>query len=139
MIGNRLVELRKEKGLTQEELAKALNISRSALSLYEIGKRDPDTETLKKIAEYFNVSIDYLLGRTDIPNPHIPNDYTQKYKVTKKDLKQYEEFIQRAGAFFMDDKVAEEDKEKLFRDISELFWKSKEINKQKYGRKKKNE
>jgi len=65
----RLKKLRKEKGLTQEELAQALNITRSALSLYEIGKRDPDTETLRKIAGFFNVSVDYLLGRTDIRNP----------------------------------------------------------------------
>lgn len=137
MLGERISKLRKEKGMTQEELAKALNITRSALSLYEIGKRDPDTETLKKIAEYFGVSIDYILGRTDLPNAHIPDDYTQKYKVTKRDLKQYEDFIQRAGAFFMDDQVAEEDKEKLFRDISEIFWKAKELNKQKYGKKKK--
>lgn len=44
MIGKRIAELRKEKGMTQEELAKALNITRSALSLYEIEKRDPDTD-----------------------------------------------------------------------------------------------
>lgn len=69
MLGERLALLRKEKGLTQEELAQALNITRSALSLYEIGKRDPDTETLRKIAGFFNVSVDYLLGRTDIRNP----------------------------------------------------------------------
>jgi len=69
MLGERLALLRKEKGLTQEELAQALNITRSALSLYEIGKRDPDTETLRKIAEFFNVTVDFLLGRTDIRNP----------------------------------------------------------------------
>lgn len=68
MFGERLSQLRKEKGLTQEELAKALNMTRSSLSLYEIGKRDPDTDTLKKIADFFNVSTDYLLGQTDIRN-----------------------------------------------------------------------
>ncbi|MDI6604079.1 MAG: helix-turn-helix transcriptional regulator [Thermoanaerobacteraceae bacterium] len=69
MFGERLSQLRKEKGLTQEELAKALNMTRSSLSLYEIGKRDPDTDTLRKIADFFNVSVDYLLGNTDIRNP----------------------------------------------------------------------
>ena len=62
---NRLVELRKEKGLTQSDLADSVNISRGALSLYELGTRKPDYETLVKIADYFNDSVDWLLGRTD--------------------------------------------------------------------------
>lgn len=139
MLGKRLSELRKEKGMTQEELAKALNITRSALSLYEIGKRDPDSATLKKIADFFGVSIDYLLGRTDLPNAYIPEEYKQKYKVTKRDIKQYEETIKQLKAIFYNDKVSEEDKEKIFRDITEFFWEAKEKNKQKYGRKKKEE
>lgn len=131
MLKDRLKELRNKKGMSQRELANFLQLSPSAIAMYETGQREPDSETLKKIADFFNVSIDYLLGRTDLPNAHIPDDYTQKYKVTKRDLKQYEDFIQRAGAFFMDDQVAEEDKEKLFRDISEIFWKAKELNKRK--------
>lgn len=131
MLKDRLKELRNKKGMSQRELANFLQLSPSAIAMYETGQREPDSETLKKIADFFNVSIDYLLGRTDLPNAHIPDDYTQKYKVTKRDLKQYEDFIRRAGAFFMDDQVAEEDKEKLFRDISEIFWKAKELNKRK--------
>lgn len=55
--------LRTSKSVTQDELAKALNISRSAVGMYEKGDREPDYETLEAIADYFNVSIDYLLGR----------------------------------------------------------------------------
>ena len=55
--------LRTSKNVTQDELAKALNISRSAVGMYEKGDREPDYETLETIADYFNVSIDYLLGR----------------------------------------------------------------------------
>ena len=66
MLGERLATLRKNKGLTQEELAPILNITRSALSLYELNKRDPDTNTLKRIADYFNVTTDYLLGRNTL-------------------------------------------------------------------------
>lgn len=62
MFGRRIVELRKKRGLTQEELAKNLGISRSSLSLYEIEKREPDTEIIIKLAKYFSVSTDYLLG-----------------------------------------------------------------------------
>lgn len=65
MFAKRIVKLRKQKELTQEELAVYLGISRSALSLYEIGKREPDTETMLKIASFFNVSTDYLLGIAD--------------------------------------------------------------------------
>lgn len=63
----RLVSLRQAKGLTQVELAELLNISRGALSLYELGRREPDFETASKIADFFGVSVDYLLGRTDDP------------------------------------------------------------------------
>lgn len=62
MFGKYIVKLRKEKGITQAELANALGISRAALSLYEIEKREPDIDTLIKLALYFNVSVDYLLG-----------------------------------------------------------------------------
>lgn len=134
---DRLKELREEFKKDRYELAKFLNVSYSTIAKYESGLRSPDKETLNKLANYFNVSVDYLLGRTDIRNAFIPEEYAKKYKVTKRDLLQYEDFIQHAGAFFMNDEVAEEDKEKLFRDISELFWKAKETNKEKYDKKKK--
>ncbi|AEE96927.1 helix-turn-helix domain-containing protein [Mahella australiensis] len=65
MLYERLVELRKERKMTQEELANVLGISRSALSLYETDKRQPDFQTICRLADFFNVSVDYLLGRTD--------------------------------------------------------------------------
>ena len=60
-----LKELRSSKGMTQDELAKQLRISRSTVGMYESGSREPDFETLELIADYFNVDTDYLLGRTD--------------------------------------------------------------------------
>ncbi|KHO63394.1 SOS-response transcriptional repressors (RecA-mediated autopeptidases) [Thermoanaerobacter sp. YS13] len=68
---NRIRDLRTEKGISQNELAKALGLTQQAISAYENGLREPDLETLNKIANYFNVSIDYLLGRTDIRNSDI--------------------------------------------------------------------
>lgn len=62
---DRLKELRKEKDLYQKELADKLNIGRTTIANYEQGKRFPDKDTLNKIADYFNVSVDYLLGRTN--------------------------------------------------------------------------
>lgn len=58
-------QLRIASGLTQVEISKKLGISRSTIGMYETGSREPDFETLEKIADFFNVDIDYLLGRTD--------------------------------------------------------------------------
>ena len=67
----RLVELRKDEDITQERLAELVGISRSAISLYEIDKREPDFETLKRLAEFFDTSTDYLLGLTDVKKAHV--------------------------------------------------------------------
>ena len=56
--------LRNSNNLTQDMLAQKLGLSRSAIGMYEKGSREPDYETLEKIADFFNVDIDYLLGRT---------------------------------------------------------------------------
>jgi transcriptional regulator with XRE-family HTH domain len=61
----RFRELRKKKGLSQRELANVLHMSNSTVAMYETGKRQPDFESLEKIADFFNVDIDYLLGRKD--------------------------------------------------------------------------
>jgi len=69
--GQKLRKLRKEKELTQAELAKILNLGESTISFYESGKREPDYEILTKIANYFECSTDYLLCRTDNPKGHL--------------------------------------------------------------------
>jgi transcriptional regulator with XRE-family HTH domain len=58
-----LTEIRLEKGVTLKQLGQKLNLAESTISLYESGKRQPGFETLIQIADYFNVSIDYLFGR----------------------------------------------------------------------------
>lgn len=63
-IGEIIAELRMDKNMNQEDLAAVLNISRSALANWESGNRRIDIETLVVIADYFEVSCDYLLGRT---------------------------------------------------------------------------
>ena len=59
----RLVELRKNLRLTQSDLAKALNVTQAAVGNWELGKREPDNTTLLLLADFFRVSVDYLLGR----------------------------------------------------------------------------
>jgi len=62
MLGKILKELRKEKGLTQTALASILCTTQDSISLWELGKSYPDIPTLIKIAEYFDVTTDYILG-----------------------------------------------------------------------------
>lgn len=73
MFASRLRSLRLENKLTQKELAKKLNMQNTAISKYELGEREPDIETFNKLAKFFDVSLDYLLGRTDIKNPEDGN------------------------------------------------------------------
>lgn len=63
----RLKELRTARSVSQVKLAIDLNVNQNSISRYESGLREPDYNTLIKIADYFNVSIDYLLYRTENP------------------------------------------------------------------------
>lgn len=67
MDGNRLRRLRQERKLTQAELGKIINVSKVSISGYETGERIPDTDNLKRLADYFGVTTDYLLGRSNDP------------------------------------------------------------------------
>lgn len=64
----RLKQLRKKNGISQLKLAMDLNMNQNSISRYENGVREADYATLIKFADYFNVSVDYLLERTDIPD-----------------------------------------------------------------------
>lgn len=61
----RLKELRKDKDLSQAELAKKLNVSKSTISMLEVGSRKPSWELMEQIADFFNVDLDYLLGKEE--------------------------------------------------------------------------
>ena len=76
MVGERLLDLRKEAGLTQDELAEILNINKHSISSYEREKSEPPDAIKIAIANYFNVSIDYLLGISTYEKPF---DETKKY------------------------------------------------------------
>lgn len=74
MIIERLKKLRKEGKLTQKDIATFLNISQPAYQQFESGKKKMNLETMEKLADYFNVSTDYLLGKTDFPDPDLEVD-----------------------------------------------------------------
>lgn len=78
--GQRLTDLREEKGIRQKELAALINVSPSTVSNYENDVHYPDVAILCQLADYFNVSTDYLLARTDYR--HNPNTLTRRLSKT---------------------------------------------------------
>src|SRR5690625_7696832 len=74
MFSERLKKLRKRSGLTQYALAKRLGMSRGKLANYEQGTREPYCDTLKRCANHYNVSTDYLLGHNEEPFNHNNRD-----------------------------------------------------------------
>jgi len=64
---DRLIELRKKYGISKKELSQAIGVSERMIYYYECGQKSPNMETLIAIADYFDVSIDYLVGRSDQP------------------------------------------------------------------------
>lgn len=99
----RIRELRKAKKVTMKELGNMIGVAESTMSLYETGKRKPDLETLSRLADYFNVSVDYLLGRDEgqpQPAPKYSTDQRKEIvlkKLEKKSLAQLEAILVALG------------------------------------------
>lgn len=73
----RLKEIREDNDYSRKDLAAAINVSTAAISNYENGNREPDLITLMQISEYLNVSVDYLIGQTDVNVP--PQDMKKTF------------------------------------------------------------
>ncbi|MGZ9583873.1 helix-turn-helix domain-containing protein [Paenibacillus marinisediminis] len=87
--GTRIAELREHKGWTQEELASSLGITRASLSHYEKNRRKPDFDILNQLADIFEVSIDYIIGRTHRIQPALSEDvrgFVDKLELSDEDL-----------------------------------------------------
>lgn len=77
----RLKYLREKAGLSQDDLAKMISCAQQTIGSYEIGRTQPDFETLYKLATIFNTSVDYLIGYTDIKAPYLKSEIkTSEYK-----------------------------------------------------------
>lgn len=93
MLSQRMKNLRSKKKLTQSELAKILGVARTTYAMYEQGQREPDYETLQKIADYFEVTVDYLLGREEKKMPSLSDeDEFDKWVNDPEVYKFYKEF-----------------------------------------------
>lgn len=91
MIGERLKQLRTEKGLRQSDIAEVIGVSRAAYTQYELGMSEPDLNTIQQLASFFDVSTDYLLGRTNERKNQIikvdENEWPPEAKVLFRDVK----------------------------------------------------
>lgn len=75
MFAERLKELRKEKNMTQVQLAEALGVSKGTIAMWEIGKREPNFETLDRLSDIFDKRIDYILGYSnDASSPRLTEE-----------------------------------------------------------------
>ena len=131
----RLKELRENRNLTQAELAKLLKVSPSAIGMYEQGRRDPDSSTLKKLSVLFNVSVDYLLDNQPPQNDALPALTPKDERQIAKDLENIVNSLNGAAAM-SDDPEDEEDREMLKAALLQAMTLSKRIAKKKFTPKK---
>lgn len=134
-IKDRIVSLRNEKNITQSQLAEELNISPSAIGMYEQGRRKPSYELLEEICDYFNVDMDYLMGRSDIKNRYqagLKYDWEDKNEekennifsqLTDEELAKLEKFKNMSTVMFMNEgnDISDEDKETLATAYAEVL------------------
>ena len=130
---NRLIALRKERGLTQHELAKALSMSRSTLSGYETEGKEPPFDALCKFASYFDVTTDFLLGissartHNDVVFTNDTQNFTASYDRLPADVKSL--VAATFDSFYLilsrDMKLGRTDRLELYRDLFALIQKDR--------------
>jgi len=99
MLSKRLRQIRKERGLTQEELANKVKTRKTTISNYETGYSTPSNEMLKDLADVLNTTTDFLLGRTDNPEPTKIKIAGQEISLSPEELKLFEELKKHPALF----------------------------------------
>ncbi|MBA1336483.1 MAG: hypothetical protein HPY66_2918 [Firmicutes bacterium] len=100
-LGYRIRQLRKENNLTQEKFGKLFNIAKNTVSQYENGISTPDIQTQKKICEYFNISLDWLHGRTNIRNEETVQNIKNAIDDNPELLELWNRLVQREDLQYM--------------------------------------
>lgn len=108
MFGNKLKFLRERNGLTQEQLANKFNLLKSSISMYENNIRLPNVEVIKDFANYFNVSIDYLLD----------NEEKNKIDDEIKEQEALKRALQKSGFMAGDEDLTDEELDRLMRFVN---------------------
>lgn len=144
MLGVRLKNLRNKENLTQAEMATKIDVARTTYAMYEQNKREPDNKTLERIANYFDVNIDYLLGRTDNPKPiknnNLPELTDKDERDIAKDLEKIINNLSTDGYAQFDgksiDEVDKEDRDILIASLENSMRLAKRLAKDKFTPKK---
>lgn len=123
MFPEKIKELRLSKKMTQQEVADKLGITRPAYTAYESGKREPDFSILQSLANVFDVTTDYLLGRNNTPE-----------WAKQEDVIQLDDILQsNTGMAYGDEEASPEDREIINDLIAGYFWSKKQKEKNKEG------
>ncbi|WP_196604599.1 helix-turn-helix domain-containing protein [Pectinatus haikarae] len=134
MIAKRIKTLRSEQNLTQRELSARLNLTPKMISFYELGQRTPPSDIIIKLTEIFNVSADYLLGKTDIKESadNILNE-GNKNEFAKKDTMDLAKFLDQTEIMFDGEvhKLDFESRQRLRNALEFAFYEAKKMNKRK--------
>uniref|UniRef100_A0A7U3YCP7 Helix-turn-helix domain protein n=1 Tax=Geobacillus sp. (strain Y4.1MC1) TaxID=581103 RepID=A0A7U3YCP7_GEOS0 len=138
ILGKRLKYLREKFNYSQKKVAEAIGISNVQLSRYESGDRNPDPELIAAFADFYGVTTDYILGRTDDPQGYAPETNIDNIKDTKElnTLIKINELIKKYGieqmGFFDIEKwksLSEEEIEEIIKHFEWVVHKAKEKNK----------
>lgn len=145
-LGKRIKYLREKNDYSQKRVADAIGISNVQLSRYESGDRKPDPETISLLASFFDVSTDYLLGRTDNPSskPYTSELTAKDERDIAKRLEQIKHEIESTdGLAFDGEPLSEEAQESFLEAMEYIVRTTKKINKKytpkKYRKEKENE
>jgi HTH-type transcriptional regulator, competence development regulator len=132
ILGSRLKKLREKHNLTQERAGEIFGLTKYQIHRYESGISNPDPDIINKFADYYGVSADYLLGRTDNPNPPendgIPEELNTLAKINQL-IKEYG--IEQMGFFDIEKwkSLSEEEIEEIIKHFEWVVHKAKEKNK----------
>jgi len=138
LLGENIKKLRELRGVTQAELARYVGVGKTTISNYETGYSTPDTEILTKIADFFSITTDYLLGRPNATLPlttfdelssqehHFLNESGAKFGVRGR--RQAEILLERIRTMFDRGEIPEEDRDEFFRAVSDIYFDAKEKN-----------
>jgi len=136
-----LKTLIENSGLNVKAFSEKAGLPYSTLrSILERGVSKTSIDNMIKICDALEIRVEDLqeisiLSESN-PDINIPEEYSRRYKVTRRDIIQRDSVLENAQAFMMDDKTDENDKEKLFEIVNKLYWESKAINKEKFKKNK---
>ena len=138
---NNIKKAREAMNLSQKQVALELKVAPPTVSEWESGKKFPAGKRLSKLSEFLGVSTDYLLGKSEEPNPASPPDFSEYMKqlnpltgkkMTSRERKQLAEVLESAAeALFFDDEISDHDKEETIQALNESFWMAKKMNRRK--------